>query len=181
MKQLSETFASIIGAKTPFTYNQSKRVADYCVLISNDLGFPSYRIEFMYITGLLHDIGKLGVSNKILEKPGKLDDSYNLSPFEIIKLHPKYSYEILKNIKFFDYLALVAGAHHEKLDGKGYYQNLKEAQINEDMIILADIFDALRSERPYRPALDLDKVFSIMENDKGIDQKYVSILKSIFI
>jgi HD-GYP domain-containing protein (c-di-GMP phosphodiesterase class II) len=69
-----------------------KRVADYCVLILQDLKAPSYRIDFMYITGLLHDIGKLGISNKILEKPGKLDDY----EFEMIKLHPKYSYEILK-------------------------------------------------------------------------------------
>ena len=60
---------------------------------------------------------KLGISNKILEKPGKLDDS----EFEMIKLHPKDSYEILKNIKVFDYLAIVAGAHHKMLDGKGYY------------------------------------------------------------
>ncbi len=178
-KQIAEAFALIIDAKTPFTYNHSKRVADYCVLISNDLGFKPYRVEFMYIVGLLHDIGKLGVSNKILEKPGKLDDN----EFEIIKLHPKYSYEILKNIKPFRYLARVAGAHHERLDGKGYYQQLTEKEINEDMriLVVSDVFDALRSERPYRPAMPLDKVFSIMENDKGLDQKYVSILKSIFL
>jgi HD-GYP domain-containing protein (c-di-GMP phosphodiesterase class II) len=178
-RQIAETFALIIDAKTSFTYNHSKRVADYCALILQDLNAPSYRIDFMYIAGLLHDIGKLGISNKILEKPGKLDDS----EFEMIKLHPKYSYEILKNIKVFDYLAIVAGAHHERLDGKGYYQGLAGDELNEDMRILAvaDVFDALRSERPYRPALELDKVFNIMENDKGLDQNFVSILKSIFL
>ena len=179
VSKIAEVFSLIIDAKTPFTYNHSKRVADYCVLIANSLNFSQDKVNFMYVVGLLHDIGKLGVSNKILEKPGKLTEQ----EFELIKLHPKYSYEILKNIRTFNYLAEVAGAHHERIDGKGYYQGLKEEQINEDMRILAvaDVFDALRSERPYRPAMDLDKVFSIMENDKGLDQKYVNILKSIFL
>jgi len=86
-------------------------------------------------------------------------------------------------MKVFDYLAVVAGAHHKMLDGKGYYQGLAGDELNEDMRILAvaDVLDALRSDRPYRPALELDKVFNIMENDKGLDQNFISILKSIFL
>ncbi|MFZ0844606.1 MAG: HD domain-containing phosphohydrolase, partial [Pseudolabrys sp.] len=114
---------------------------------------------------LLHDIGKLGVSNTILDKPGKLDANEWIA----IKLHPLYSEQILARIAAFSDLATVAGAHHERLDGKGYPHGLSGYQIvlETRIITVADIFDALTAERPYRAAMPVSKAFEIMAGDVG--------------
>jgi HD-GYP domain-containing protein (c-di-GMP phosphodiesterase class II) len=126
-------------------------------------GFDSERTKTLRRAALLHDIGKLGVSTGILEKPGKLDQA----EFERVKLHPRFSYEILKEVPGFQRIADLASAHHERLDGKGYWQGLAAPDLDLDMRILtvADVFDALTAERPYRPALPLGEVFAIMDKD----------------
>ena len=112
---------------------------------------------------LLHDIGKLSVPNMVLEKPGALDTG----EWEIIKRHPYYSYEILRRVTGFEELSEVAAAHHEKLDGTGYFRHLKAEQISQEarILVVADIFDALSAKRPYRDAMPLEKVFGIMQKD----------------
>ena len=112
---------------------------------------------------LLHDIGKLGVSNAILEKPGKL----TAEEFDSVRKHPFYSYEILRRIPAFADFSYDAAAHHERFDGKGYWRGLTAEQLSFTARILAvaDVFDALRAKRPYRDALPLEKVFSIMRED----------------
>jgi HD-GYP domain-containing protein (c-di-GMP phosphodiesterase class II) len=125
---------------------------------------------------LVHDIGKLSVSNSILEKPAAL----NNEEWDVVKKHPYYSFEILRRIPGFEDLSEVTGAHHEKLDGSGYFRHLGADQLSLEMRILtvADIFDALAAKRPYRDALPLDKVFGIMQKDapRAIDPQCLDAL-----
>lgn len=178
--RISEAFAMIVDAKSSFTAEHSRRVAQYTVEIGAAFGWSKDRLNFLYRAGLLHDIGKLGVSNTILEKPGRLTEE----EFAQVRNHPRYTYEILRQIRSFEYLAEVAGAHHERLDGRGYWRGLTAEQLNTDMRILAvaDVFDALSAERPYRPALPLSEVFAIMERESGtaLDAACVSALKACY-
>ncbi|MFN3690793.1 MAG: HD-GYP domain-containing protein, partial [Fimbriimonadales bacterium] len=177
--RVCEAFAMIVDAKSSFTAEHSRRVAHYAVQMARALGWSDERVNFIYRAGLLHDIGKLGVSNAILEKPGKLTDE----EFNAIRAHPRYTYEILRRVRTFAWLAEVAGAHHERLDGRGYWQGRTADQLTPEMRILAvaDVFDALSADRPYRPALPSEQVFEIMERDSGtaLDGDLVQVLKTI--
>jgi len=156
-------FADIIDAKTPFTFQHSNGVADAAVTIANALGLPEKDVKTLRRAALLHDIGKLGVSNTILEKPGKLTPE----EFSEVRKHPFYTYEILRRIPAFADFSMDAAAHHERLDGKGYWRGISGDQISLPARILAvaDVFDALSAKRPYRDALPLEKVFAIMRED----------------
>jgi HD-GYP domain-containing protein (c-di-GMP phosphodiesterase class II) len=114
---------------------------------------------------LLHDIGKLGVSNAILDKPDKLD----ADEWEAMKRHAAHSETILSRIAAFGDLAPIAGAHHERLDGKGYPRGLAGGQIAREtrIITVADIFDALTADRPYRPAMPVSKALAVMDEMVG--------------
>ncbi|MFN7015766.1 MAG: HD-GYP domain-containing protein [Fimbriimonadales bacterium] len=177
--RVCEAFAMIVDAKSSFTAEHSRRVARYSVQIAQALGWRDERVNFIYRAGLLHDIGKLGVSNAILEKPGRLTDE----EFNAVRAHPRYTYEILRRVRSFAWLAEVAGAHHERLDGRGYWQGRTAEQLTPEMRILAvaDVYDALSADRPYRPALPQEKVFEIMERDSGtaLDGELVQVLKSV--
>ncbi len=163
--RICEAFAMIVDAKSSFTAEHSRRVAQYAVEIAQSFGWNAEQVQFIYRAGLLHDIGKLGVSNAILEKPARLTDE----EFQQVRNHPRYSYEILRQVSAFEWLAEVAGAHHERLDGKGYWRGLTAEELTIEMRILAvaDVFDALSAERPYRSALPLREVFTIMEREIG--------------
>ncbi len=163
IENICQAFAEIIDAKSPFTYRHSNGVADAAVAISRQLALDTEDVVFMRRVALLHDVGKLGVSNSILEKPAKLDDREWAS----VKRHPFYSYEILHKIPGFEDLSEVAGAHHEKLDGSGYYRGWDAEKLSLEMriIAVADIYDALAAKRPYRDAMPLEKVFEIMRKD----------------
>jgi HD-GYP domain-containing protein (c-di-GMP phosphodiesterase class II) len=120
-------------------------------------------IKLLRRAALLHDLGKLSVPNMVLEKPGKLTDE----EWKIVKMHPYYTLEILRRIPGFEALGEEAAAHHEKLDGSGYWRGLVGEQLSTFARILAvaDIFDALRAKRPYRDSLPLEKAFSIMREE----------------
>jgi putative nucleotidyltransferase with HDIG domain len=156
-------FADIIDAKTPFTYQHSNGVADAAVTIAEALGLPEQTVKTIRRAALLHDIGKLGVSNTILEKPGKL----TAEEFAEVRKHPYFTYEILRRIPAFADFSMDAAAHHERLDGKGYWRGITGDQMSLPARILAvaDVFDALKAKRPYRDALPLEKVFAIMRED----------------
>ncbi|HEY4357799.1 MAG TPA: HD domain-containing phosphohydrolase [Acidobacteriaceae bacterium] len=153
-------FADVIDAKSPFTYRHSQGVADAAVKIAAQLDFPMDEIRSLRRAALLHDIGKLAVPNSILEKPGKLD----AQEWDVVKRHPFHTLQVLKRVPGFHDLSEIAAAHHEKLDGSGYFRHWGAEQLNTQARILtvADIFDALAASRPYREALPLEKVFSIM-------------------
>ena len=156
-------FAEVIDAKSPFTYRHSKGVAETAVEIGQWFGMSEHSLRTLRRAALLHDIGKLSVSNSILEKPGKLSEEEWVS----VKSHPYFTLEILKKIPGFERLSQDAAAHREKLDGSGYWRGLKGEQLSRYARILAvaDIFDALHSKRPYRDGLPLETVFETLRAD----------------
>ena len=177
---ICDAFARIIDAKSPFTAEHSRRVCNFAVIIAQSMGFEEARLTVLRRAAMLHDIGKLGISNAILDKPGQLDDG----EWALIREHPRYTQKILSHIPSFVRLNEIACAHHERLDGQGYYRGLCAEQLDLDMRILAvaDVFDALSSWRPYREALPLTQVFAILEKDAGIglDADCIYRLKEIF-
>ena len=162
-------FADIIDAKSPFTYQHSNGVADAAMDIAIHFGMNELEKKQLRRAALMHDIGKLSVPNSILEKPGKLTDE----EWQIVRDHPYYTFQILKRVPAFKSFSSDAAAHHERLDGSGYWRRLSGNSISTVARILsvADVFDALRAKRPYRDALPLEKVFSIMrkESPKALD------------
>ncbi len=180
MKIYAYTFAKIIDNRSPFTYRHSTEVAKLVYRLTSDLGFDEDTQNKMYIAALLHDIGKLVVSNDILDKPGKLDDSER---FEINK-HTYYTRWILDQIDGFEEITDVAANHHEKLNGRGYPLQLESCKIGElDRIMaICDIYQALTEERPYRDNLPIEKVWSIIDSmvERGeIDGVLVEKIKEI--
>lgn len=165
LDEIARAFSLVIDAKSPFTHGHSQRVARYTGLICDQLGYSPGRRRWMVRGALLHDIGKLGVSNTILDKPGKLTDE----EFALMKRHPVLGHEVLSRIAAFRELADVSAAHHERLDGKGYPYGMDASQLTQDMRVMAvaDIFDALTAERPYRSALPLEKTYAIMDGLAG--------------
>jgi putative nucleotidyltransferase with HDIG domain len=160
---ICQAFAEVIDAKSPFTYRHSTGVAEAAMEIATWFGMKPRDVKLLRRAALLHDLGKLSVPNMILEKPGKLTDQ----EWKIVKMHPYYTLEILRRIPGFEALGEEAAAHHEKLDGSGYWRGLVGEQLSTFARILAvaDIFDALRAKRPYRDSLPLEKTFSIMRGE----------------
>ena len=156
-------FAEIIDAKSPFTYRHSNGVADAALEIGQAFGMSTRDLKLLRRAALLHDVGKLSVSNTILEKPDKLTDE----EWKVVHDHPYYTFQILNRIPGFEELAAEAAAHHEKLDGSGYWRGWHAEQMSSfaRILVVADIFDALRAKRPYRDSLPLEKVFEIMRKD----------------
>ena len=178
LDDIAAAFAQIVDSKSPYTSGHSSRVAEVTDLIAAELGFTDQRRRWLKRAALLHDIGKLGVSNMILDKPGKL------MPEEWVAMrnHAALSETILSRISAFGELARVTGAHHERLDGKGYPHGLRGNQIALETRVLttADIFDALTAKRPYRDAMPQAKALAIMAGDVGtqIDAECFAALKA---
>ena len=147
----------LLTLRAPYTSGHSERVTLFADLIAEQFGFSEAHRRWLKRAALLHDIGKVGVSNSILDKPGKL----NSGEWEAMKLHAVYSETILSRIAAFGALARVAAAHHERLDGKGYPRGLSgdEIALETRIITTADIFDALTAKRPYRSAMPVSKRF----------------------
>ena len=161
--RLCLAFAEVIDAKSPYTYRHSLGVAAVAVDIAEGLALAPETITMIRRAALLHDLGKLSVSNAILEKPGKLTSD----EWEVMKTHPVYTRIILRMITGFENLAFVAGAHHERLDGLGYPDGLTARQLplTARIICVADVYQALTEKRPYRDNLPLEVVFGIMEKE----------------
>jgi putative nucleotidyltransferase with HDIG domain len=176
IENICQAFAEIVDAKSPFTYRHSNGVADAAMAISDQLSLSPEESTFLRRAALLHDVGKLSVSNTILEKPAALD----ADEWKIVKKHPYYSYEILRKIPGFEQLSEVAAAHHEKLDGSGYFRNWGADQLSlpARILVVSDIYDALAAERPYRSAMPLEKVFEIMQKDapRALDSECLAAL-----
>jgi HD-GYP domain-containing protein (c-di-GMP phosphodiesterase class II) len=165
LDDIAAAFAQVIDSKSPYTSGHSERVTLFTDLIAEQMGLAIGRRRWLKRAALLHDIGKLGVSNSILDKPGKLDEA----EWAAMQQHAAHSETILSRIAAFGDLAGIAGAHHERLDGKGYPRGLAgDAIVLETRIITcADIFDALTAERPYRAAMPVSKALGIMSEMVG--------------
>jgi len=165
LDDIAEAFAQVVDAKSHFTYGHSERVAKYSDQIAEHLGLDGIRRRWLWRGALLHDIGKLGVSNAVLDKTGQLDSV----EWDSVRTHPRLTQEILSHITPFRELAQVAGAHHERLDGKGYPAGISsnEISIETRIITTCDIFDAITADRPYRSAIPVDESLCIMNKLRG--------------
>ena len=178
LDRVAQGFAMVIDSKSPFTRGHSDRVALFTDVIAEELGQSPQHRRWLRRAALLHDIGKLAISNTILDKPAKLTDD----EFAVVKTHPSHSAAILKDVAAFADMADIAGHHHERLDGKGYPHGLKDDQISFDtrIVTTADVFDALTADRPYRKAMTPLEAFVIMDKDLGtaFDPMCLTALKS---
>ena len=165
LDDIATAFGEVVDAKSPFTGGHSARVADYAVMIARQIGYPADKLRWLRRGALLHDIGKLGVSNTILDKPGSLDEP----EWAHMRRHAADTQEVLGRISAFHDLAPVAAAHHERLDGTGYPLRLEAEAIPlaTRIITTADIFDALTADRPYRAAMPLEQALGIMRDQVG--------------
>lgn len=165
LDDIARAFAQVIDAKSPFTSGHSERVAVYADMVAAELGLDAGRRRWLRRAALLHDIGKLGVSNAILDKNGKLDED----EWRAMRAHARLSETILARVPIFRDMARIGGGHHERLDGRGYPRGLTgDAIALETRIVsVADVFDALTADRPYRKAMPLAKALDIMRADLG--------------
>ena len=154
--QLVLTLAGAIDAKDAYTNGHSRRVADYAREIARRYGYPPERQEKIYMIGLLHDIGKIGVPDSIISKPERLTDA----EYQIIRTHPAQGDKILRNIPEFPELSIGARWHHERYDGTGYPDGIAGEEIPEEarIIAVADAYDAMASRRSYRDVLPQERI-----------------------
>lgn len=163
---IAEAFAGIIDAKTPFTYRHSTKVAEYARAIGEQLGFSEREIRNIYRAGLLHDVGKLGVSNRILDKNGPLTVTERAE----IEHHPVHTWEILRHVGAFAEFAMQAATHHEKLDGSGYPWGRTEEDLDaaSRALVVADVFEAATADRPYRVGLSIPEALQVLNAQRGL-------------
>ena len=165
IREIVEAFAKVIDMKDKYTNGHSSRVAEYTVMLAKELGYDDDTVEKFYNIALLHDIGKVGIPPEVLNKPGKLTDE----EFKTIKSHAALGYDTLKGISIMPELAIGAGSHHERPDGRGYPKGLKGDEIPRvaQIIAVADTFDAMYSNRPYRKRMNFEKAVSIIKEVRG--------------
>lgn len=165
LDRIAFAFAAVIDAKTPFTARHSSNVARYAVGIVTAMGGNADDTRDVLRAGLLHDVGKLGVSNRILDKPSKLTDD----EFGEIRKHPRWTLEILEQVTAFRHFAPDAAQHHERLDGRGYPWKMSADQLSNTARVLAvaDVYEALTATRPYRVGMPVAKVIDLMARDRG--------------
>ena len=165
LDRVAEAFATVVDAKSPWTYQHSMRVAEITVGIARQFGCPPQLERDLRRVALLHDIGKLGVSNLILDKPDKPTEAELIE----IRKHPEFSSRILAKVASFQQLAEIAGAHHERLDGRGYHRQLAEPALpwSTRVLTVADVCEALTAMRPYRRPLSWEQARDIMTSQVG--------------
>ena len=165
IREMIEAFAKTIDMKDKYTNGHSTRVAEYTAMLTKELGYDEETVEHYYNIALLHDIGKIAIPPEVLNKPGKLTDE----EFKIIKSHSSQGYRVLKDISIMPELAIGAGYHHERPDGKGYPKGVKGDEIPRvaQIIAVADTFDAMYSDRPYRKRMNFEKAVSIIKEVAG--------------
>ena len=163
--RIASAFADIVDAKSPLTGSHSQRVADIAEAVATHLGLPLPAVVDIRRAGLLHDLGKLGVPNVILDKPARLEPS----EMQVILRHPELTLRILEPIPTFADVAELAASHHERLDGRGYFRGLTEPElaIGARIVAVADVFEALTADRPYRAAMSQGQALAIMWADAG--------------
>jgi putative nucleotidyltransferase with HDIG domain len=165
LDRVAQAFAWVVDAKSPYTAQHSAGVAEIAVSLASLLALDPETLATVRRAALLHDIGKLGISNRILDKTGPL----TAREWEVIRFHPRWSMEILTRVPAFRELGRIAAAHHERLDGSGYFAGLTGRELDPASRILAvaDVAEALSADRPYRSALGPDEVLDIMSREAG--------------
>lgn len=161
-----QALATAIEAKDPYTRGHSERVAMYSSIIAEEMNLPEDFLNTLNFAALLHDIGKIGIPDEILNKPGKLSQE----EFDRIRIHPILGANIVEKIDFLAQASSYIRFHHERQNGRGYPEGLKGENIPLGAAILAvaDAFDAMTSDRPYRRAWNLDDTLHEIESNSGI-------------
>lgn len=175
-----ECLIGALEAKDTYTSGHSDRVAHMAYDIGKKYGLRKKELEDLHLAGHLHDIGKIGIPDNILNKPSKLQPH----EYNIVKNHSKMGYDILMKSKNLKDIAIIVLYHHERWDGKGYPEGLKEKEIPlaSRIIAISDSIDAMISERPYKKSLSWDECQKEVEANKGIqfDPNLVSIIESLW-
>jgi PAS domain S-box-containing protein/putative nucleotidyltransferase with HDIG domain len=173
--------ASTVEMRDPYTAGHQRRVTILACAIAEQMGLTEERFDGLRLAGLIHDIGKITVPIEILNKPGRISET----EFNIIKMHPQAGYNLLKEIEFPWPVAQIVLQHHERLDGSGYPQGLKNGGIMQEAKILAvaDVVEAMASHRPYRPSLGIDVALGELTKNRGIlyDPEVVDVCQRLFV
>jgi HD-GYP domain-containing protein (c-di-GMP phosphodiesterase class II) len=176
---IAEAFGRVVDAKSPFTSRHSERVAETAAGIGAVLDLNASDLRDLRRAGLLHDLGKLGVPNTVLDKPGKLTPA----EWELMRRHPAYTAEVLAHVECLHPIAGTAASHHERLDGSGYHRGLDAAALPLPARILAvaDVYDALAHDRPYHAAMPTERVLEILAADAGtrLDSQSIGALRAL--
>jgi putative nucleotidyltransferase with HDIG domain len=177
--RVAEAFASVVDAKSPYTYRHSARVAELARGMARSLGHSPEVVRSVYRAALLHDIGKLGISNLILDKPAALTPEERT----LVEGHPLMTWSILQHVEVFHPIARMASVHHERLDGAGYPWGIGARQLDQlDRVLsVCDVFEALTAHRPYRAGMELDRAFGILRSLEGraLDPELVRVLEDL--
>jgi len=172
--------AVTVETRDPYTSGHQKRISNLARVIAQEMGLSKDTIEGIRMAGMIHDIGKISVPAEILSKPTKLSNM----EFSLIKVHPQSGYNILKEIDFPWPVAQIVLQHHERLNGSGYPNSLKNGQIllEAKILAVADVVEAMASHRPYRPALGIDAALNEIEQNKGAlyDTEAVDVCLKLF-
>jgi putative nucleotidyltransferase with HDIG domain len=175
--RICEAFAAVVDAKSPFTYRHSVGVADVAVALCDALGVDTERRLMVRRAALLHDLGKLAIPNTILDKTGRLTDAEWLQVVQ----HPRLTRQILSRIGPFQELARIAGAHHEKLDGTGYPDQLRGSELGLEarIVAVADCYQAITEGRPYRASIGHHAAYEMLKRltPHKLDAECVSALR----
>jgi putative nucleotidyltransferase with HDIG domain len=154
----ARTILKALDAKDNYTFGHSMRVCYFAMVLGKELGLTDVQMYDLQLTGLFHDIGKIGTPDAVLNKPSRLNDE----EFKIMKKHPTQSFEILRGFDVFDNIARYAKHHHERFDGRGYPDRLKgdDIPLFSRIILITDTFDAMTSTRAYRKGLPHNVAFN---------------------
>jgi len=166
MEDIIYTISKIAETRDPYTSGHQKNVSQIATFIAQEMKLPEDKIEGIRIASLVHDIGKISLPAEILNKPTKLSEI----EYSLIKDHSQVGYDILKSIDFSYPIAQIILQHHERLNGSGYPNNLKDDKIllEAKIIGVVDVVEAMSSHRPYRPALGIDAALEEITQKKGI-------------
>ncbi|HOK50165.1 MAG TPA: HD-GYP domain-containing protein, partial [Sedimentibacter sp.] len=174
-----------IEASDPYTSGHSMRVSAYAEAIARQLGLPQSKIDLLKSAALLHDIGKIGIDKNILNKKGKLEKE----EFETIKSHPEIGAAIIADLSYLSNISDIIRHHHERNDGKGYPDGLDHDKIplETSILTIADAFDAMTTNRPYRPSLSLESALQEVIDNAGtqfnpdiVDEAVIALKKTFF-
>ncbi len=163
--QIIDIIVNLLDARDPSTFCHSWRVAELSVLIARSMGLEPETVEQVHVAAHLHDIGKIGVPDRILNKPGRLTKEEMLQ----MQAHPRIGYNILSRLQIFGLIAPLVLHHHERFDGLGYPEGMagEAIPLGSRIIAVADAFDAITSDRPYRRALTYDEGFGEVQLHAG--------------
>lgn len=161
-----EALGRMVELRDPYTKGHSMRVAALAVFLGRQLGRSTYELQGLQLMGLLHDIGKVGIPTEILSKPTRL----NPEELELMRQHPQMGYEILKDISFPWPVAAAVLQHHERLDGSGYPQGLRGSELMWQVraLAVADLLEAMATDRPYRAGLGLEVALRELQQQRGL-------------